>query len=344
MSLRVLLADESPSIKKAFSIALQDYGVKIQTVHNSIDVQEIYQNFQPDICFMDVLLPKLNGYDVCEKLKTDKASSQTPIVLMWSGFMELDKIKFKSCKADESIEKPFETVTLRTIVKKLVSKLNQNELSNHLIIDTPLEIKHKEEPLNLKNNDNTPVNVLNPLNLDDNDNLPPIPNFESILKEDTNISSSKFNTPQGFDSNNLKPEDPESEDDWQSIKNDDLTPPEGLDDVDSFSVHAFDNDSLPFEPSKKPQHTTPKKNHSLVKPLSQENTNEVVPLKPENENATSTITSQLSKEELKRLILAQSNDIIESIVWDVVPELAKEMIQKEIQRLTGKIKYEDDLR
>ena len=53
---------------------------------------------------------------------------------------------------------------------------------------------------------------------------------------------------------------------------------------------------------------------------------------------------QLSKEELKRLILAQSKDIIESVVWDVVPELAKEMIQKEINRLTGEAQIESDLR
>ncbi len=340
MSLRVLLADESPSIKKAFSIALQDYNVQIQTVHQSVDLQEIYQTFQPDICFMDVLLPKLNGYDACQKLKADKASSQTPVVLMWSGFMELNQAKFKSCKADESIEKPFETNTLRAIVKKLVLKLNQNELSDHLIIDTPLKINNEESPLNPKNiksNENTSplkadnlnnsfIKKSNPqplqdLNLDDNNNLPPIPDFESILKKEGDTDSSTLNAP------------------------------EGLDDVDSFSLHSFDDNNLPFESLKEnlpkaPKDSAPnpspilKKSYNPVKPQTQ-------PLKLKDKDTTQTtpnITSELSKEELKRLILAQSNDIIESIVWDVVPELAKEMIQKEIQRLTGEIKYEDNLR
>lgn len=409
MSLRVLLADESPSIKKAFSLALQDYGVKIQTVHHGVDVKEIAQSFKPDICFMDILLPKLNGYDACLQLKLDEESEKPPVVLMWSGFMELDPEKFTSCKADESIEKPFETDTLRTIVKKLVPRLSQNELSDHLIIDTPIIEEDEKTPINIQSfseDEKTPISMVSELDeegsessdlppldslnfdaLDDNDedspeatdhsvdDIPSIPDFESILKEDTNIDDSNFSAPEGLSLDDVGSSD--SDDEWkeQPIQDEFANlAPEGLDDVDAFTVQSLDDNSLPFEaptedlftapegldlnlpptPDKvvtapPAQEEAPKEKTPApveeVQPLKTEEAPQVLPLKEEDEIQVSPeAIPQLSKEELKRLILAQSKDIIESVVWDVVPELAKEMIQKEIQRLTGEVKYESSIR
>ena len=131
MSLRVLLADESPSIKKAFDLALKDFAVTVQTVHQGTDVLELFKSFKPDICFLDVLLPKKNGYDACTDIKHD-GHMQTPIVLMWSNFMEVDEAKFKNCGANAKLEKPFETKTLREIVISHVPKVKQNKISEFL--------------------------------------------------------------------------------------------------------------------------------------------------------------------------------------------------------------------
>src|SRR5580698_858214 len=88
MALRVLLADESSTIKKVFQLALQDFAVEVRPVNLGIDVASVALSFKPDIIFADVLLQKKNGYDVCNELKQDPALSSIPVVLMWSGFME----------------------------------------------------------------------------------------------------------------------------------------------------------------------------------------------------------------------------------------------------------------
>src|SRR4051794_22856605 len=107
MALRVLLADESSTIKKVIHLALQDYGVQVKTVNVGVDALEVARGFEPDIIFADVLLQKKSGYDVCHEIKKDPSLNKTPVILMWSGFLELDDKQFKESRADDQLEKPF---------------------------------------------------------------------------------------------------------------------------------------------------------------------------------------------------------------------------------------------
>ena len=58
MALRVLLGDESATIKKVIQLALQDYSVEVKSVHLGLDILDVSRTFQPHIIFMDVLLQK----------------------------------------------------------------------------------------------------------------------------------------------------------------------------------------------------------------------------------------------------------------------------------------------
>src|SRR6185437_16945127 len=100
MALRVLLADESSTIKKVFQLALQDFAVDVRPVNIGVDVLSVTKSFQPDIIFADVLLQKKNGYDVCSEIKAEDSLGYIPVVLMWSGFMELDEDKFQASQAN----------------------------------------------------------------------------------------------------------------------------------------------------------------------------------------------------------------------------------------------------
>lgn len=132
MALRVLLADESVTIKKVFQLALQDFAVEVNTVNVGLDVVQVALKTKPDIIFADVLLQKLNGYDVSRDVKANPQLANIPVVLIWSGFMELDEARFKSCGASAHLEKPFDTQILRKIVQGLVPKTNTQPLSEFL--------------------------------------------------------------------------------------------------------------------------------------------------------------------------------------------------------------------
>lgn len=146
MALRVLLADESSTIKKVMQLALQDFGVEVKSVPIGLDVLQVTRSFQPDIIFADVLLSKKSGYEVAAELKTDPALKSIPVVLMWSGFMEIDEARAKASGADRRLEKPFDADHLRSLVKEMVQKVKENQIVDYLtfpelpeIVETPGE-------------------------------------------------------------------------------------------------------------------------------------------------------------------------------------------------------------
>jgi len=146
MALRVLLADESSTIKKVMQLALQDFGVEVKSVPVGLDVIQVAKSFRPDLIFADVLLSKKTGYEVAQDLKADEELKSIPVVLMWSGFMELDEAKTKQCGAERRLEKPFDAEHLRALVKDLVPRLGANQIADYLsfpdlpeIVETPQE-------------------------------------------------------------------------------------------------------------------------------------------------------------------------------------------------------------
>lgn len=132
MALRVLLADESSTIKKVIQLSLQDFDVDVKSVTIGLDVLSVTKTFRPDVVLADVLLAKRSGYEVCHDLKNDPETSHIPVVLIWSGFMEIDEQKARLCGADRRLEKPFDASTLRQIVHELVSKTQDNPASSFL--------------------------------------------------------------------------------------------------------------------------------------------------------------------------------------------------------------------
>lgn len=132
MALRVLLADESSTIKKVMQLALSDFAVDVKAVPVGLDVLPVAKTFKPDIVFADVLIAKRNGYEVCSDLKNDPETANIPVVLMWSGFMEVDEAKVAASGANGRLEKPFDADHLRNLVNDLVQKAKTNPVSSFL--------------------------------------------------------------------------------------------------------------------------------------------------------------------------------------------------------------------
>ena len=132
MALRVLLADESSTIRKAVQMVLADYGVDVKAVPSGLDVLSVAKSFEPDIVLVDVLLSQKNGYEVTLELKSDEATKQIPVVIMWSSFMQLDLTQFLACKANDSLEKPFDADSIRAKFEHLLPNLKTHPLKGLL--------------------------------------------------------------------------------------------------------------------------------------------------------------------------------------------------------------------
>ncbi len=189
MGLKVLLADESTSIKKAFQLALADFGVEVKSVPSGLDVLSVSLDFMPDIIFADVLLTKKSGYDVCKEIKSHPQLSSVPFILMWSHFMEFDTSVATAAGFTDKLEKPFDTEMLRSKINSYVFKTKKHPLHGMIqypdmpnFIETETMARQKNNYFTQKNN-LIADEIINPESGDE---------FESVsLNQNTNTTSKK---------------------------------------------------------------------------------------------------------------------------------------------------------
>jgi CheY-like chemotaxis protein len=117
MARKLLLADDSITIQKVVELVLAEEGFEIKAVNNGEEALAVASTFQPDIVLADIEMPKMNGYQLCEKLKTNPATGDVPVILLSGAFEPLDEELAKQVKADSFVIKPFES-------QELISKIN----------------------------------------------------------------------------------------------------------------------------------------------------------------------------------------------------------------------------
>lgn len=313
MALRVLLADESSTIKKVFQLALQDFAVDVRPVNVGIDVLAVARSFKPDIIFADILLTKLNGYDVASQVKQDPELSGLPVVLMWSGFMELDEDKFLASKADARLEKPFDVNQLRTLINDFVPKTKNNRLSQYLSFPKMPDFKDEAQ---------TP---------------PPAPTLEVNREEFSQVPLPKINGNREKFRVDVDPND-----DADDIPVTYRMPEEKIS-VDSLLGKEEEPEQFSVRAPKMP----PPPPADVAVDLRPENTRSAVRIQLQEQATQARFTEtpkarpapapaaipQMSQKDLEKLIREQSKEVIESVVWKVVPELAAQIIERELARL-----------
>lgn len=152
MPLRILLADESTNIKKAFQIALGDLGAEIKSVPSGLDVLSVALDFKPTIIFADVLLSKKSGYEVCREITANHETKKIPVVLMWSNFMEFNTTLANQVGYGEKLEKPFDTAALRKIITRFYKETETHPLNGLIDFPNILEFSDEFTPVKLPNN------------------------------------------------------------------------------------------------------------------------------------------------------------------------------------------------
>jgi CheY-like chemotaxis protein len=117
MARRLLLADDSITIQKVVELVLAEEDFEIQSVSNGEDALNIIENFRPDVVLADIEMPKLNGYQLCDRIKKNPSISHIPVILLAGAFEPIDEELSLSVGADDSVIKPFES-------QELISKIN----------------------------------------------------------------------------------------------------------------------------------------------------------------------------------------------------------------------------
>ena len=107
---KVLIADDEPHIRLLLEQTLEDLedeGLEIFTAENGAEALESIKENKPDMVFLDVMMPKMNGFEVCSEVKKNLKIPDIYIVLLTAKGQEMDKLKGMESGADIYMTKPF---------------------------------------------------------------------------------------------------------------------------------------------------------------------------------------------------------------------------------------------
>ncbi|MCF2972511.1 response regulator [Synechococcus sp. Nb3U1] len=117
---RVLVVEDSQSQREMISNLLKQSGLEVTVVGDGLEALEAVQGDRPDLIVLDIVMPRMNGYEVCRRLKADPLTQNTPIVMCSSKGEEFDRYWGIRQGADAYIAKPFQPQELVGTIKQLL--------------------------------------------------------------------------------------------------------------------------------------------------------------------------------------------------------------------------------
>lgn len=126
---KVLIVEDEPNILLAVKMCMEQAGYEVITAQDGITaVQEAIDN-HPDLILLDIVIPKMNGYLVCEALKQEESTRNIPVVVISARAQEEDIVRAKSIGAVDYIVKPFSPEELRSKVQKVIGMKKEDDVS-----------------------------------------------------------------------------------------------------------------------------------------------------------------------------------------------------------------------
>ncbi len=104
---RVLIVEDEPNIVLSLEILLQRAGYETAFSADGEAALELIRRTRPDVVLLDIMLPKLNGYEVCRVVKSDPTLSSIPVVMLTAKGQEVEILKGLELGASAYIAKPF---------------------------------------------------------------------------------------------------------------------------------------------------------------------------------------------------------------------------------------------
>ncbi len=118
----LLLADDSITIQKVVELTFAETEHKVIAVGSGRELFKRLPEVKPDVVLCDVVMPDMNGYDVCQTLKSDPATLHIPVVLLTGTFEPFDRDRAMAAGCDGIVTKPFEARELITTVEELIKR------------------------------------------------------------------------------------------------------------------------------------------------------------------------------------------------------------------------------
>lgn len=120
-----LVVDDSQAVRKQLEIELKMLGAKVQLSESGEQAIELCRENRYDIIFLDVVMPGIDGYEVCKFLKKSKDSKNTPVILLTGKTSPFSKVKGSLSGCDSYLTKPLERERFHHVAGKYVASIKQ---------------------------------------------------------------------------------------------------------------------------------------------------------------------------------------------------------------------------
>jgi len=118
----VLIVEDEPDMQRAIKLRLESVGFKVETASDGLEGLQKVKKLEPDLILLDIMLPKMDGFKVCNMIKFDKKYKSIPIIMLSAKSAQKDFYTAKTVGADAYLTKPFTTGELLKKIKELLVK------------------------------------------------------------------------------------------------------------------------------------------------------------------------------------------------------------------------------
>ena len=123
MATKILLADDEDDVKVVLKLFLEARGYDVVTAYDGLDAISKVQSEKPDVILLDVMMPLIDGFEVCKKLKADPTTAHIPVVMLSAASHAESVKKGLDAGAVDYLVKPFEPEDLEKLLGDLKKKL-----------------------------------------------------------------------------------------------------------------------------------------------------------------------------------------------------------------------------
>lgn len=122
---KILIADDDPDILELIKFTLESHDHQVVLANDGQEALQKTVAEKPDLVVLDVMMPHLNGYEVCEKIRQDETLSKTPVIILTAKGQTKDKITGIKLGADDYMAKPFEPLELAARIDAILRRTSR---------------------------------------------------------------------------------------------------------------------------------------------------------------------------------------------------------------------------
>ena len=127
MGRKILVVDDEAVLVETIAYNLEQAGYQVTTAADGASALEVARRESPDLIILDIMLPEMDGLEVCRQLRRDSGTAATPIIMLTAKGDEIDKVVGLEVGADDYVTKPFGRRELLARVRALLRRANPTQ-------------------------------------------------------------------------------------------------------------------------------------------------------------------------------------------------------------------------